>query len=455
MSTATFSFPTAPSVLFIFLLISLTFFCVHTGGAEGSDPLIRLPRRGGEGDGRDDPLGSKKILSVQDYGAVGDGIHDDTQAFKDGWYAACSSTSRKTVLKVPEKRRYLVRPIDFSGPCTTNVTLRHSRPPNPTAWRRQNPRRWLYFHEVSNLALRGRGVGIVDGMGERWWAKSCKVRKINPCRPSPTAITFHKCRHLKVRNMTLLNSPHSHITFTGCFHVKVSGLKVIAPVASPETAGIHISGSETVYIQKSEITTGEDCISVGKGSSKVRIRNVSCGPGHGISIGSLGKLNSWSKVSDVQVDGAVLTNTKTGLRIKTWQGGQGLVDGITFQNVTMKNVSNPIIIDQYYCDTLQPCKNQTSAVKVNRVSFMNIVGTSATRRAMTFACSDTFPCQRIHLQNIHLPLESGGNSTSFCWKASGFSYGLVDPPSCLAIEDDYPVMKAPAYGEEVLRSSYR
>lgn len=70
------------------------------------------------------------------------------------------------------------------------------------------------------------------------------------------AITFHKCRHLKVRNMTLLNSPHSHITFTGCFHVKVSGLKVIAPVASPDTDGIHISGSETVYIQKSEITTG-------------------------------------------------------------------------------------------------------------------------------------------------------------------------------------------------------
>ena len=52
-------------------------------------------------------------------------------------------------------------------------------PHSPLTWRRQNPRRWLYFQEVTNLSLRGRGEGIVNGMGEKWWAKSCKVRKTN------------------------------------------------------------------------------------------------------------------------------------------------------------------------------------------------------------------------------------------------------------------------------------
>uniref|UniRef100_A0A1D1YGY4 endo-polygalacturonase n=2 Tax=Anthurium amnicola TaxID=1678845 RepID=A0A1D1YGY4_9ARAE len=433
----------------LLLTLGVAFLCHRLGGVDGFDPLIQLPHRrgdsGNEGDWDDVGVGSKRILSVKDYGAVGDGVTDDTQAFKDAWFAACSSTSDKTILKVPEKHYYLVRPIDFAGPCSSNVTLRilgsiHA-PQNPSIWRKQNPHRWLYFHGISHLALRGRGVGIVNGMGEKWWAKSCKTKKINPCRPSPTAITFHKCRHLKVRNMTLLNSPHAHIAFTNCFHVKASGLKVIAPAASPNTDGLHISSSSTVYVQNSEITTGDDCIAIGTGSLKVRIRNVACGPGHGISVGSLGKLNSWAKVTDVQVSGSVLSNTKNGLRIKTWQGGQGFVNDISFHNITMKNVSNPIIIDQYYCDTLQPCKNQTAAVKVSKVTFMNITGTSATERAIILSCSDTFPCQKIHLQDIQLPMVSGKNATSYCWKASGFSYGLVHPPSCLAADDDYPIMQ--------------
>lgn len=40
---------------------------------------------------------------------------------------------------------------------------------------------------------------------------------------------------------------------------------------------------------------------------------------HYFSIGSLGKLNSWADVHDVVVDGALVSNTENGLRIKTWQ----------------------------------------------------------------------------------------------------------------------------------------
>lgn len=40
------------------------------------------------------------------------------------------------------------------------------------------------------------------------------------------------------------------------------------------------------------------------------------------------------------------------------QGGSGLACDIKFQNVLMENVSNPIIIDQYYCDSDRPCANQ-------------------------------------------------------------------------------------------------
>lgn len=40
------------------------------------------------------------------------------------------------------------------------------------------------------------------------------------------------------------------------------------------------------------------------------------------------------------------------------QGGSGYVRGVRFENVRMEDVSNPIIIDQFYCDSPKPCPNQ-------------------------------------------------------------------------------------------------
>lgn len=48
------------------------------------------------------------------------------------------------------------------------------------------------------------------------------------------------------------------------------------------------------------------------------------------------------------------------LYISLHQGGSGFVRKINFWNVWMSNVSNPIIIDQYYCDSPFQCPNQVS-----------------------------------------------------------------------------------------------
>lgn len=40
------------------------------------------------------------------------------------------------------------------------------------------------------------------------------------------------------------------------------------------------------------------------------------------------------------------------------QGGSGYVKSVRFENVKMNDVENPIIIDQFYCDSMTRCKNQ-------------------------------------------------------------------------------------------------
>ena len=67
------------------------------------------------------------------------------------------------------------------------------------------------------------------------------------------------------------------------------------------------------------VYAGDDCISIQTGCSNVYIHKVNCGPGHGISIGGLGKENTKACVSNITVRDVVMHGTMTGVRIKTWQ----------------------------------------------------------------------------------------------------------------------------------------
>ncbi len=72
--------------------------------------------------------------------------------------------------------------------------------------------------------------------------------------------------------------------------------------------------------------------------------NNDFGFGHGLSIGS--EVNKG--VNDVTVDGLILSGTTNGLRIKSDRSRGGLVTDVTYRNVCMQNVENPIVLDVRY-----------------------------------------------------------------------------------------------------------
>ncbi|GLJ46470.1 hypothetical protein SUGI_0979380 [Cryptomeria japonica] len=374
---------------------------------------------------------SVRVVSVDEFGAKGDGETDDSKAFKKTWKEVCSSAY--TVFLVPHGKKYLVKPVRFSGPCKSALTLQVSgtiiAPGDPKVWEGLNRRQWLRFKGINDLTVTGGGTFY--GSGDQWWAQSCKINKTNPCQSAPTAVIFESSNNLRVKNIIVENSQQMHVKFRKCVGVHADHLKVLAPAHSPNTDGLHISASRHVVITNSIIGTGDDCISIVGDSFNIKIKNIICGPGHGISIGSLGKGNSEAQVSEVKVHGASLYNTKNGLRIKTWQGGSGSAKGIKFQKVHMENVKHPIIINQFYCDSTKPCPTKASAVKVSDITFKNIKGTSATKEVMRFACSDMVPCENIVLQDIDLTLSSGSTPTTFCENAIGYTIGSVSPQSCL------------------------
>ncbi|KAB8081243.1 hypothetical protein EE612_002266, partial [Oryza sativa] len=126
------------------------------------------------------------------------------------------------------------------------------------------------------------------------------------------------------------NSPQFHLKFDGCSRVLVDGLVVSSPASSPNTDGVHVENTSSVRILNSRISNGDDCVSIGGGCSGVRVENVTCVHGHGISIGGLGARGARACVSNVTVRGARVVDSDNGVRIKTWQGGAGSVSGVVF-----------------------------------------------------------------------------------------------------------------------------
>jgi polygalacturonase len=95
------------------------------------------------------------------------------------------------------------------------------------------------------------------------------------------SISFSRVKNAQILGITSLNSKSFHTHVSSCENIKVRNLTVIAPGNSPNTDGMHVSRSNLVNISSSTIGTGDDCISIGQGTTQLSVTDVHCGPGHG------------------------------------------------------------------------------------------------------------------------------------------------------------------------------
>lgn len=397
---------------------------------------------------------SSGIYDVTAFGAVGDGSSDDTPAFTAAWKAACAVESG--VVLAPSGHTFMITSTIFSGPCKPGLVFQVDgvlMPPNgPDSWPKADSKnQWLVFYRLDGMTLTG--TGTIEGNGEPWWDLPCKPHRgpsgqtaSGPCE-SPTMIRFFMSSNLAVNGLRIQNSPQFHMKFDGCEGVQIEKLSISSPKLSPNTDGIHLGNTKSVGIYNSMISNGDDCISIGTGCSDINIEGVTCGPSHGISIGSLGVHNSQACVSNITVRNVMIRESDNGLRIKTWQGGSGSVTGISFENIQMEDVRNCIIVDQYYCLS-KACRNETSAVYVNDLSYRNIKGTyNVISPPIHFACSDTVPCTNITMSEVELlPQEGELVDDPFCWNAYGVQETVTIPPiDCLRDGMPQTVAESPAY----------
>nr|VDD09820.1 unnamed protein product [Brassica oleracea] len=226
-------------------------------------------------------------------------------------------------------------------------------------------------------------------------AKGKSLGHKNPsCPKLAMTMGFAFVNNSRINGITSLNSKMGHFNFFSVHHFNITDVTITAPGDSPNTDGLKFGFCSNINITKTHIGTGDDCV----------VSNVNCGPGHGISVGSLGKNKEEKDVNGLTARDIVFNGTSDGIRIKTWESSASkiLVSKFVYENIQMINVGNPINIDQKYCPH-PPCeKKGESHVQIQDLKLKNIYGTSTNKVAVNLQCSKSFPCKKVELIDINL-----------------------------------------------------
>ena len=175
------------------------------------------------------------------------------------------------------------------------------------------------------------------------------------------------------------------------------------------------------------------------------VENVHCNKSHGVSIGSV----RHGVVRNVTVRNVTLANGENGIRVKAYPAGSGEISGILYEDVTIRNVRNPLLIDGFYCPPTQrpyPCHPGKTAVHIHDVVIRRVRGDAHRGSAGYIDCDPSAPCTGIVLEDVRFeaaegqpsPVQFNCNATSRkarCSAGCGNAHGTqrrVEPDACLA-----------------------
>jgi polygalacturonase len=209
------------------------------------------------------------------------------------------------------------------------------------------------------------GEGVIDGRGGAkllgqsvtWWdlAEQARAGGNQNC---PRLIVTSHSNNFTLYRITMKNSPNFHVVFGQGDGFTAWGVTINTPgKGARNTDGIDPSNATNVTITHSFIHTGDDNVAIKAGSagpsSHITISHNHFYAGHGMSIGS--ETNggvSAMRVTDLSIDGA-----DNGLRIKSNITRGGLVQGVVYEDVCIRNTKNPIFMDPTYTATVGPEKD--------------------------------------------------------------------------------------------------
>ncbi|MBQ9775076.1 MAG: right-handed parallel beta-helix repeat-containing protein [Lentisphaeria bacterium] len=135
---------------------------------------------------------------------------------------------------------------------------------------------FIGMFNLNNVTIEGEGT--IENNGHCFWANfdnspsifderegihgafKHPVFKARPFRP--VCIMAIECKHIKFRNITILNSPSYTIWALGCDHVEFDSITLNNHRRGPNTDGFDIDCCSNVRVTRCNINAGDDCIAL-------------------------------------------------------------------------------------------------------------------------------------------------------------------------------------------------
>jgi len=296
-----------------------------------------------------------KVFDVHQYGAKGDGKTLDTEAIQKALddCGTAGGTVRFTT------GTYLTKPITLRTKTTmqldTGAVLKATddRADFEMLGKSNSFVPFIGGKNLQDVTITGQGV--IDGSGAKWWepAEEARRKQAGYTLPRPNLIVLTGCKNLRVENITIQNSPKFHLVPTDCDGVVISNVTILAPDGAANTDAIDPSMCRNVLITKCRIDVGDDNVAIKSGhkiegrefaTENITVTDCTFLHGHGMSIGS----ETAGGVRNVTVRNCTFENTDNGIRIKSQRGKGGVVENISYSDITMKNVNPAITFTCYY-----------------------------------------------------------------------------------------------------------
>jgi polygalacturonase len=227
---------------------------------------------------------NETTINVINFGARGDGIADDTEAFQMAARAA-----EGKVLFVPKNAQsYLIsNTIEIGSGTLVRIhgTVKLKDGVGVPIFRNSMPQKGheslvlpaTVLYTQRDIVFEGDGIGVLDGNGEKQKRKqgeTCFIGAMDPyCRAS--AITMISVDNLQIHGLMIKNPAEWALRLRNCNHAVVSGNKILSGYGNGMVGdgingnangmnqdGIHLENTSNSFIAYNEIISSDDGIAV-------------------------------------------------------------------------------------------------------------------------------------------------------------------------------------------------
>lgn len=372
------------------------------------------------------------VFNVLDYGAVGNGKSDDTQAIQNAINACSRNGGGKLVF--PKGYTFISGPIELYSNIEYHFEAETRLLANPdesvykiSAFGENEGEgmMWIYGKDLKNISFTG--FGTIDGNGVSFMGEelsdSYELKPVTDFDPRPHVLTLINSEKVVMRDINIRNSAYWTVHLVGCNDVVIDGISLLNNLKIRNGDGIDIDHSKNVRISNCFIESGDDCICLknrrefeeyGVCEDIVVTNCIMTSRSCAVKIGS----ENVDSIRRVTFDNCIIRNSNRGIGIQNRD--EGTVSDVLFSNMIVDchffsdvwwGKSEPIYITSYsrakgnHKDAGWRFPKGASEGKCGNVSDIIFQNISCTSENGVFIGGETKDkIKRITLNNVNLKL---------------------------------------------------